>query len=238
MKTGAIQLKNLKTGVIRNGREGLASEYRVRYAEIIQRVNALCYNEQKGLYVDVLGHEGYSEHPTFWAILAGAIEKEAAQALIERTLTTPGVKRCGFPKNLFMLRAMEKAGCYEKFSPMILSRWYGMLENHCTTWCEDPVYQRSECHGWGSVPAYEFSAMVLGVYPIENGFQRVRIKPTPLHLSFANGRVPTPFGYIDVSWRKAEDGFHMKIEASREVNMEIVLPSGEKISFFGDSYST
>lgn len=232
----AAALKDMAEVCEACGRHGLASEYRERYAEMIARVRALCYNEEKGLYVDVLGYEEYSEHPTFWAILAGACEGEAARDLIERTLTTEGVKRCGFPKNLFMLRAMEKAGCYEEFAPQILSRWYGMLENHSTTWCEDPVFQRSECHGWGSVPAYEFSAMVLGVYPIENGFQRVRIKPTPLHLSFANGRVPTPFGYIDVAWRREGETFHIEVEASKPLDMEIVLPSGEAFYVFSDRY--
>ena len=219
------------------GRRGLASEYRERYDEMIARVNALCFDKEKGLYVDVLGYEGFSEHPTFWAILSGAVKGEAAEALIRKTLETEGVKRCGFPKNLFMLRAMEMAGCYEKFAPRILSRWYGMLDNHCTTWCEDPVFQRSECHGWSGVPAYEFSAMVLGVYPIENGYKKVRIKPTPLHLSYAKGRVPTPFGYIDAAWTKEGEIFRLEIKASEALEMEIVLPNGEKISFFGDSYS-
>lgn len=220
------------------GRHGLASEYRVRSKALIKAVNKHCFDKEVGLYVDVVGRKEYSEHTAFWAIIAGAIEGDDARRLIEKTMTTPNILKCGFPKNLHLLRAFEKAGVYEKYAEKILSRWNIMIENNSTTWWEDPVFQRSECHAWASVPLYEMSAMVLGVFPTENGYKKVRIKPNPLSLNYAKGRVPTTFGYIDVSWKKENGKFSLEILSSKPLEMEIVTPSGKVVNINASEYKT
>ena len=214
------------------GRHGLAEEYRQRSSNLVKAVNEHLFDKEAGLYVDVLGRKEYSEHTMMWAIIAGAIEGEDAKKLIEKTMTAKDIHRCGFPKNLHMLRALEKAGVYEQYAQTILSRWNIMIEKNSTTWWEDPVFQRSECHAWASVPAYEFSSMVLGVYPTSDGFKTVRIKPNLLNLKYAKGRVPTTFGYIDVSWKVENGKFNIKVSSSKPLEMEIILPNGkvEKIN--------
>ena len=212
------------------GRHGLAMEYKQRSENLIKAINDKFFDKEVGLYVDVLGRKDYSEHTMMWAIIAGAVEGDEARAIADKTMSRTDIHRCGFPKNLHMLRAFEKIGYYDKYAKQILSRWDIMLDNHCTTWCEDPVYQRSECHAWASVPAYEMSAMVLGVFPTENGFNKVRIKPHTLDLSYAKGRVPTSFGYIDVSWEIVDGAFNLTVKASQKADMEIVLPSGKRLT--------
>ena len=103
-----------------------------------------------------------------------------------------------------------------------------MIENACTTWCEDPVFQRSECHAWSSVPSYEFSQMILGVLPTASGYKKVRIKPTLLDLTYAKGRVPTPFGYIDIDWKIQNGKFTLQVKSNEKTDMQIVLPSGKE----------
>jgi len=74
---------------------------------------------------------------------------------------------------------------------------------------------------------YEMSAMILGVTPIENGFRRISVKPLLMGLSYAKGRVPTPFGYIDVSWTLTHGSFSLQVSSNIEIEMEITLPNGE-----------
>ena len=184
------------------GRVGLAQEYRERRNAVIGSINEHCYDPEKGMYIDVVGMREFSRHTTVWAILSGCVEGEEAQALMKRTMEYTYVSPCSFAMNYYVLRALEKAGLYDQYAEGILDGWRTMLKLGCTTWCESLALPRSECHGWSSTPIYEMSAMILGVQPTGDGFERVRIQPHPLGLSHASGRVPTPWGYIDVEWKR------------------------------------
>jgi len=219
------------------GRNGLAAEYRVRKAALIDAINAHCYDEEKGMYADVPGRKLFSRHTTIWAVLSGAISGESARALIERTFAYGDVSLTTFSMNYFTFRALEKTGLYEKYAPEVFGGWKKMLDMHCTTWCENPDSPRSECHGWSSTPMYEISAMVLGVYPAEDGFEKTRIAPVLVPDGFcAKGRVPVPSGYIDVEvWRRGRE-MSLGVKASRKMRLEIKLPGGACESVFADEY--
>lgn len=104
-----------------------------------------------------------------------------------------------------------------------------MLDNHCTSWCEDPVTCRSECHARACVPIYEMSAMILGVQPLENGFSTVRVNPYTLGLTQAKGRVPMPNGWIDVEWQIENGQISLSVDSSCKLQFEIILPNGKQV---------
>lgn len=219
------------------GRSGLAEEYRSRKAALLGAINAHCYDEEMGMYADVPGRKLFSRHTTIWAVLAGACEGEAARALIERTFAYGDVSLTTFAMNYFTFRALEKAGLYEKYATDVFSGWKKMLDLHCTTWCENPDSPRSECHGWSSAPMYEISAMVMGVYPVEDGFAKVRVAPVlPPKDFYAKGRVPVPRGYIDVEAARKGGKISVSVKASHKMAMEIKLPGCESIGVFTDEY--
>jgi len=211
-------------------RKGLASDYRERAEITVKAVNSRCFDRERGLYTDVPDAKEYSQHTTLWAILSGAVTGDEAHELMARTMEAEDASKCSFSMRYYLLRALERSGCYEKYADSVLLGWKLMLDNHCTTWCEDAVTCRSECHAWSCTPVFEMSAMILGVQPIENGFRRVSVKPHTLGLTFAKGRVPIPNGYIDVEWHNENGSFTLDIKASRTLNMEIVLPGGRSMS--------
>jgi len=215
------------------GRPGLASDYRTRAAVMLDTVKKLCYDESVGLYRNTPNTNEYSQHTTLWAILSGAVCGEEAGALMDRTFDghVP-VSVCSFSMNHYMFRALELSGRYNQYAPKQLAGWETMLDLHCTTWCENPDSPRSECHGWSSAPIYEFSAMVLGVYPTDNGYRSVRIKPVVdcYDLDWAKGTVPTPYGIISVSWEK-QDGMltlDVTLPDAPEMACEVILPDGTR----------
>ncbi len=216
---------------------GLASDYRRMHANIVNAVNDHCYNEEVGLYIDVPGEKTYSEHTAVWAIIAEAVTGKDAYNLAERMMNCSFIAKSSFSKAYDLLRALEKVGCYEKYAPEILKQWDIMLDKHCTTWGESVSFPRSECHGWSCVPMYEMSAMILGVSPLENGYTKVKIKPVTMGLTYAKGRIPTPYGYIDVSWTLDNEIFSLEIDSSAKVEMEIILPSGKAISVSTNHYT-
>lgn len=214
------------------GRPGLGSDYRARAAVMLENVQKCCYDNEVGLYRNTPNTKEYSQHTTLWAILSGAVTGDDAGALMDRTFDghVP-VAVCSFSMNHYMFRALEMANRYHEYAPKQLAGWETMLDWHCTTWCENPDSPRSECHGWSSAPIYEFSAMVLGVYPTDNGYKSVRIKPIVdcYDIEWAKGTIPTPKGIISVSWAK-KDGYltlDISLPENCDMNCEVILPDGQ-----------
>jgi alpha-L-rhamnosidase len=66
--------------------------------------------------------------------------------------------------------------------------------------------RHSLCHGWaGGVTAW-LSRYVIGVRPASPGFKTVYIRPNLGNLDFVKGKVPTPYGDIEVEARKDGNG--------------------------------
>ena len=221
------------------GRPGLAADYRARALQMIENINKHCYDAEVGLYRNTPSTREYSQHTTLWAILSGAVTAEEAGLLIDRTFDghVP-VAVCSFSMNHYMFRALEMADRYN-YAPRQLEGWEKMLDLHCTSWCENPDSPRSECHGWSSAPIYEFSAMVLGVYPTSDGFTTARIKPyvDGFGLDWAEGTVPTPQGIISVSWKKTDGVFTMDVTLpeGRVLPCDIILPDGSEFQLSSGS---
>lgn len=213
------------------GRPGLGADYRARAENMIAHVKKHCYDEEVGLFRNTPGTKEYSQHTTLWAILSGAVTGDEAGALVDRTFDghVP-VAVCSFSMSHYMFRALELANRYE-YAPRQLAGWEKMLDLHCTSWCENPDSPRSECHGWSSAPIYEFSEMVLGVYPTANGYKSVRIKPyvDGFGLDWAKGTVPTPYGVITVAWEKKDGVWTLDVSLPKgaEMDCEVILPNGE-----------
>jgi Bacterial alpha-L-rhamnosidase C-terminal domain/Bacterial alpha-L-rhamnosidase 6 hairpin glycosidase domain len=80
-------------------------------------------------------------------------------------------------------------------------------------------YRVSYDSGWASGAAPALTEYVLGVQPTSPGFATFTVTPHPGNLSWARGRVPTPSGYITVSWRKGTRG---------KLTLSVQAPPGER----------
>ena len=212
------------------GKETRAKDYLARAAEMIAAVKVHCYDGEAGLYRNVPSRREFSQHTTLWAILSGAETGADATALADRTFSpSVHVEECTFSMNHYLFRALELAGRYTEYAPRLLEGWQRMLDLHCTTWCENPDDPRSECHGWSSAPIYEFSARVLGVTPLVDGYTAVRIQPDveAFPLSWARGTVPTPRGVISVAWERNAGVFTLTVSLPADgMHTEVILPDG------------
>lgn len=81
--------------------------------------------------------------------------------------------------------------------------------------------RHSLCHGWASGPAAYLSKKVLGFEILEPGCKKIRIKPSLGTLSFAEGKLPTPYGEISVKHENVNGEIKTTYTAPDEV--EIVL---------------
>ncbi len=209
----------------RLGRAARAAEYAEAAERTASAVMAHCYDRDLGLFRDTPSGRTYCRHTALWAILSETVTGEAAGELTDRVFDEGlPVEACTFSMNYYLLRALEKAGRYERYAPRLFAGWDEMLEKHCTTWCENPDQPRSECHGWSCAPLYELSRMALGVVPLADGFREAELNPMPkaFGIRSARGRVPTPHGVIRVAWQMGEDGrIRLSYTAPPEVRVRV-----------------
>jgi len=205
------------------GRNCTAAEYRARADRLAEKIEALAWREEKGLYADDLAGIYYSQHMQVWCVLSGIATGEKAHRIMENALELEAA--CTQAYGFLYFRALEKAGLYEK-TGIMMDRLRALPALNCTTIPETPDAPRSDCHAWGAVAIYEFTAVVLGVRTLSAADKKVQIKPSIAGRDHARGSVATVGGMITVDW-KIEDGwFRMLVNAPRGLNQEIVLPNG------------
>jgi len=70
----------------------------------------------------------------------------------------------------------------------------------------NPIDNNSLAHGWSSAPTSQLSEYVLGVRPIGPGYREFVVAPQFGDVEWAEGRVPTRYGPIEVEWAKKHAG--------------------------------
>lgn len=215
---------------------GAANGYLEKAEAVEARINALFWNEERGLYEDCPGGPDASQYGNAWAVYSGAATPYQAERAMDATLNDPALDPASFFGTYFIVRALEHCGQYEHF-PLLLGRWQEMIDGGFSTWAEDITYWRSLCHAWSAFPLLEFLRGVLGIKPGKPGFEEILIQPHPLDLTFAEGSIRTPHGEISVDWKIENDLFSIAVTAPEGIPLEVILPDGTayraKASFKG-----
>jgi alpha-L-rhamnosidase len=106
--------------------------------------------------------------------------------------------------------------------------WKHMVESGTTiTWeAWDQKYKPNQDwnHAWGAAPANLLPRFVLGAQPLAPGWSRALIRPCPGNLKFAEGKIPTPRGPIQISW-KNEGVFILSLDLPPGVKARIEPPA-------------
>ena len=178
-----------------------------------------------GLFWDELPANRKSRHAQLWAVLSETVVGEEATDLMRCALADDHLADVSYCMLWLWLRAMEKTGLYHLTEP-VWDRYLALLSLGLTTWPEDDLGARSDCHAWSAVALYEFTAHGLGVREIEDG-NRLLICPDMLWLRRCEGSVATRFGTVWVAWSQTEEEFYLSVEATRKTPLCIQLPNGQ-----------
>jgi len=192
-------------------------------ARLKQAIRKYAWSEEKGLFQDAPRLEQYSQHAQLWAVLSEIVTGDEARQLMHSCMTNPGLAQCSFSMSFFLFRALEKVQLY-RLTETLWTKWLDQLDNNVTTWPEDLLAQRSDCHAWGAVPIYEFTSCILGVKPLLPGYEVVGIKPCTDYFPQAEGVVATQWGPIKVKWEMREDNFCLSVRLPRVCKAVITLP--------------
>ncbi len=204
---------DLEEGV---GMGGASADYRARAEAVRAAIRARAWDSARGLFRDAPDTSAYSQQTNVLAVLADAVPIAAQRGLMERVLADTTLTQASYYFSFYVLEALRKAGLGDHYIER-LTPWQAMLKLGLTSAPENPEPTRSDTHAWAAHPNYGLLATVLGVRPSSPGFRTVRIAPALGPLRRAEGRVPHPFGDIDVQLVR---------EGQRGLRAEITLPRG------------
>ncbi|KAF5006555.1 hypothetical protein FDECE_7081 [Fusarium decemcellulare] len=207
-------------------------------------------------------HE-FSQHCQVWAVLAGVVTGDRAARILDEALAKgnplsqasydvevpppddsqiyqPGDNRLFTETSVsfkfYVIRALSVAGedVYNKHFHKFWDYWRAQVANNVSTWPEDSVCVRSDCHAWGSVPIHEFITEVAGVKPAKPGWRVVAFKPRLQLFSKFEARVPIQGKkLIHVRWFEKDDAdqgqalvvkLRLETEGDEDATVLVTLP--------------
>lgn len=201
------------------GRSCVANEYLAYAKQLGEKIKEKCLNKELGLYADTDQQKTYSQHAQVWAVLSGIADQAEAAALMKKSQNLYALGSLAY--SYFVMRALECAEIYE-CSESIMDQYRNLLPLNCTTIPETANNPRSECHAWGAVAIYEFTAVVLGVKDAVQDC--IEIKPYIHNRKHAKGTVFTRLGEINVEWSVCEGMFRIHAETQNDIGIKILMP--------------
>ncbi len=205
------------------GRIDVANEYLETAQMLKENTEKYFYDKEKGLYADNLEHTKYSQHMQTWCVLSGVATGRKAKQIMKGSLELEAKATYAFA--YFYFRALEICGMY-KYTEEMMQSYRHLLDLDCTTVPETPEYSRSDCHAWGALAIYEFSATVLGVRTENVAEKSISIKPYIIGRDYARGTVSTIGGDVFVEWKRNGKEFEITVQSDDDVKKTIYLPDG------------
>ncbi|MCE5321842.1 glycoside hydrolase family 78 protein [bacterium] len=197
--------------------------------ELKAAINKHLWDEDKQAYIDCIHVDGtrsdvISQQTQTMAYLCDVVPEDKAALFKSYLIDVPdGWVRIGSPFMMaFTLEALDKSGD-DAAAIELIRKWWGMMVDDGATTCWEtfPGYffewpARSHCHAWSAAPAFALPSYVLGVRPLEPGFEKFEVRPFLGDLEWAKGIVPTPNGEIGIDLKR--DG--------GKINLKLSVPDG------------
>ncbi|KAJ6104335.1 hypothetical protein N7523_010655 [Penicillium sp. IBT 18751x] len=223
----AYTLRRISAVLVAIGRSALAEEYEIRAKSAVDALRMHCFDGHfftDGLAALSCRQSDYSQVSQAWAVLCGAATDELAVNIMAQctaaatgNVTSQFFTPASTAMSFYVFRALSMAGggIYEKRFHTMWEPWKAQLEQNLTTWVEDAVSNRSDCHAWGCSPLFELVAEVAGVRMGAPGWEVVAFQPRVSLFSELNAAVPfvrngKP-GVVRVQWRRVGDIFKVSI---------------------------
>lgn len=212
------------------GKKEDAASYAKRQKAFYKKFQESFFDKEQGIYVDGVGSKHASLHANLYPLAFGLVP-EGQKATVLAYIKTKGMA-CGVYSSNYLLEGLYDAGEAEYAMSLLTSKsdrsWYNMLRVGATMTTEawDNKYKTNNgwSHAWSSCPAHILPRKVMGIEPVEPGFSRVRIKPQPSGLSWANAKLPTIRGGIEAGFKDQPGRFDLTVNCPANVLADIYLP--------------
>jgi hypothetical protein len=157
------------------GEPELARLHHRRADQIVAALDATCWDETRGLYLDTPGHPSASEHAQILALLAG-LSGPRRERVAAALVSVPDLTRSTIYFSHYLFEALRLLGRGDLIW-RALGLWFDLPALGFTTTPERPEPSRSDCHPWGAHPLYHIVATLAGLRPAARGFSAVELAP-------------------------------------------------------------
>lgn len=188
-----------------------AADYRALAANVRTNLNALAWDEDRGLYrVNPDTRRDFARQANIYAIVFGVADTDKVRR-IGAELAKGELPPVGTPYvRGWELVALNRAGCHAAFWSGMEKTFGAMVDAGATTYWEgfdadekgDARYAfygrtwgKSLCHAWSAWPAFLFVSEAMGVKPTSDGWVICEAKPIP-GAEGLRATVPTPQGLL------------------------------------------
>ena len=207
----AYTLRRAATLLQHVGRKGLVEEYGERADRASESVRQHCYNGE--FFTDSLTSvhrksTPYSQVAQIWGVLSLATKSPEEIQRVMKAAIDPnkGFAVCSYVMVHYLFRALDVAGLYDQAYHTMWEPWRVMLAKNLTTWEEDNVNSRSDCHEWSCIPVYELLSEVAGLTPVEPSWNVVQFSPRlSLYKDFKAEVCLGRQGVAEVMWQSSGD---------------------------------
>lgn len=190
------------------------------------------FDGTRGLFRDGIGTDHVSLHANLFPLAFGLVPLER-RAGVTRWLASRGMA-CSVYGAQYLLEGLFENGADREALALITApgdrSWKHMLDSGSTiTWeAWDQKYKPNLDwnHAWGAAPANLLPRYVLGAKPLVAGWREALIRPHPGDLKFAEGKVPTPLGPVQIAW-KNETPFSLDLTLPKGMTATVDLPAAE-----------
>jgi len=218
------------------GDEKLARAYTLKAERIKRAVQKNLKNKKKRIFMDCRKNGKLSSHTSeqtnSCAVLLDIAEKEDFPYIRRNVFKNKKVKRivCGFMK-FYAVEALFKMGYGTEALDEIRNYWGRMIERGATTLWEafDPETPEgllpgktwSLCHAFSAGPNFSLPFHIFGIEILEPGMKKIRLKPNLFDLEWARGKIPTPFGSIEVKLERK--GGRIKCDVKAPAGVSVIV---------------
>ncbi len=215
------------------GKYEVKNEYLEQSKKLKWTFHKTFWDDMNKAYKTYAGEGGkvhFAELTQALALCCGLVPGEYAGSLRKRLADKDnGLVRTTLSYAIFKYEALlQEPESYGRLVfDSIAEDWGYMLYNKATSFWEtingadDFEKAGSMCHGWSAIPAYFFHAYLLGVKPLEPGFKKFSAKPVKHAVEKAYGRIPTPYGSIEVDWVRNGEEINYNLSCPKTIRQVI-----------------
>ncbi|HHW00647.1 MAG TPA: family 78 glycoside hydrolase catalytic domain, partial [Clostridiaceae bacterium] len=213
-----------------------AESYRNKAQLVKEEINSTFYNAEDKAFNDTDLSTHHSIHANAFPLAFDAVSDEYKSDIANFVAST-GMKGSVYFAQFYM-DALYNAEMGDKVLEWLLSssglrNYKHMMDGlgaTITTEAWDPSLKSnmSFSHPWAASPANTIPRGMFGIVPIEPAFRTFQIKPQIGSLSYANIKVPTIRGYIEVNASQDSGHFAMTVNIPVNTKAQVYVPVSDE----------